>query len=544
MTSRVQPGRAQLAKVQDAAFARWYAPSMLAIGLCLTLQATSVRAEDQALATETIVRQGRFVPTDELVGAKALPKVKTRRVATRRTTATTETSDAGWLFDYIGRLLDKEPEAAKRVRPAGRALAQRTAKPALPPAQKVATATAPVAGPVAVLPPQPTMPSLVPRANAKPIDADVVAVPMAPIAPAAPVMPPQQQPQPVAPVAVPASPVTIEAAKPAAKANDIITGGLASLPMARPNVPAAPVVTPDASQALVQAAERAQARSDLVKLELANRTYDEPRLSGQAAFDLRSDWRVLERARDALSGPELAAAQAAGFEANAYINEMTRTIVVAVAGSQDLRRDFLQADIWDALIRSQMPQQFFLAKTYIRSVMQRYQMRGFTTECVGHSLGGGACAYAAAELNVRAVVVNPIAAGKLPAGAKFLVTNYVVDGEIANLVYGARGHEFTGDVYRVSDGSREDARTKAVEKFGPAGGTNSRGARTVRQREGPQDRASARPHRATRGHGTAALVSSAFAGAWIQIPGAWPGNVGPTSRAGRLAARASARGCR
>ena len=220
----------------------------------------------------------------------------------------------------------------------------------------------------------------------------------------------------------------------------------------------------------MQAAERAQARSDLVKLELANRTYDERRISGQPVFDLRSDWRVLERARDALSGPELATAQAAGFEANAYINEMTKTIVVAVAGSEDLKRDFLQADIWDALIRAQMPQHFFLAKTYIRSVMQRYQMQGFSTECVGHSLGGGACAYAAGELNVRAIVVNPIAAGKLPLGAKFLVTNYVVDGEIANIVYGARGIEFSGDVVKISDSNRDEARLRAVEKFGPLAG--------------------------------------------------------------------------
>ncbi|MEQ1650470.1 MAG: hypothetical protein ABL898_17970, partial [Hyphomicrobiaceae bacterium] len=267
-------------------------------------------------------------------------------------------------------------------------------------------------------------------------------------------------------------PEAADTATAATKGHEIVTGAVASLPIGRPDagLPVVVPVTPDASQALVQAAERAQARSDLVKLELSNRTYDEVRMSGQSVFDLRTDWRVLERARDALSGPELAASQAAGFEANAYINENTRTIVVAVAGSQDLRRDFLQADLWDALIKSQMPQQFFLAKTYIRSVMQRYQMRGFTTECVGHSLGGGACAYAASELNVRAIVVNPIAAGKLSAGAKFLVTNYVVDGEIANIVYGARGLEFTGDVYRVSDSTRDDARTKAIEKFGPLAG--------------------------------------------------------------------------
>ena len=178
-------------------------------------------------------------------------------------------------------------------------------------------------------------------------------------------------------------------------------------------VPARPdaAKSPDANDALIVAAERYQARADLVKLEFASRTYDERKLSGQQVFELRHDWHVLERARDALTGAELATATASGFEANAYINETTRTIVVAVAGSQDLRRDFLAADVWHALIKSQAPQQFYMAKTYVRSVMQRYQMHGFSTECVGHSLGGGACAYAASELGIRALVVNPISAG-------------------------------------------------------------------------------------------------------------------------------------
>ncbi len=257
-----------------------------------------------------------------------------------------------------------------------------------------------------------------------------------------------------------------------------------SAPEIRPQLvpqPTSPIITgtvvptrPDggqaeASEALIVAAERYQARADLVKLEFASRTYDERKLSGQQVFELRGDWRVLERARDALTGAELATAVAAGFEANAYINETTRTIVVAVAGSQDLRRDFLGADVWQALIRSQAPQQFYMAKTYVRSVIQRYQMQGFTTECVGHSLGGGACAYAAAELGIRALVLNPISAGKLAAGARYLITNYVVDGDIANLIYGARGNEFPGEVQVINDG-RDAIRLLALEKYGQLAG--------------------------------------------------------------------------
>ncbi len=228
-------------------------------------------------------------------------------------------------------------------------------------------------------------------------------------------------------------------------------------------------VSGDAGDALIVAAERFQARADLVKLEFASRTYDERKLSGQQVFDFRNDWRVLERARDALTGAELSSAVAAGFEANAYINDTTKTIVVAVAGSQDLRRDFLGADVWQALIKSQAPQQFYMAKTYVRSVIQRYQMQGFSTECIGHSLGGGACAYVASELGIRALVVNPISAGKLAPGAKYLVTNYVVDGDIANLIYGARGNEFPGNVQVINDG-RDVIRLMALEKYGQLAG--------------------------------------------------------------------------
>jgi hypothetical protein len=264
-------------------------------------------------------------------------------------------------------------------------------------------------------------------------------------------------------------PATLAAAGPVppvpsapAKTAPIVTGAIP--PPARPAVP-----EPDRDALLMLEAERTQARHDLVKLELASRTYSERRLSGQPAFDFRTDWRVLERARDALTGPELSVAESTGFEANAYINEKDKLIVVAVAGTQDLRRDFLQADIWRALIQSQAPQQFFQAKSYIRSVMGRYQLQGYSTECVGHSLGGGACAYAAAELGIRAIVVNPISAGRLAEQARSLITNYVVDGDIATLIYGARGNDLTGEVRKVNDG-RAIARDRLVERYGPLAG--------------------------------------------------------------------------
>jgi hypothetical protein len=221
--------------------------------------------------------------------------------------------------------------------------------------------------------------------------------------------------------------------------------------------------------ALSFAAEKAQAGFDLVKLEMAARTYNEPKMAGERLFTTHPEWRVLERSQDAMEAAERAAATAAGFVANAYINDSTRTIVVAIAGSQDLRRHLITSDIWQALIKAESPQQFFMAKSYVRSVMQRYQAKGYSTECVGHSLGGGACAYVATELGLRAIVVNPIAAGKLQPEARSFVTNYVVDGDVAQRVYAARGNEFAGDLLIISDG-QDERRKRIVETFGPLSG--------------------------------------------------------------------------
>jgi hypothetical protein len=225
----------------------------------------------------------------------------------------------------------------------------------------------------------------------------------------------------------------------------------------------------DAEAQIVREAARAQTRVDLIKLELARRTYDEPKIAGQPVFTSRPEWRVLERARDAWTDAELSASRAAGFEANAYVNDVDKKIVVAIAGTQDLRRDFIEADIWRALIQSQSPQHFFLSKSYIRSVMKRYQAQGYQTECVGHSLGGAACAYAASELGIRAIVVNPISAGPLPESARLWITNYVVDGDIAAKIYAARGNGNNGDIQRIADGS-DAARVTVQAKYGPLAG--------------------------------------------------------------------------
>src|SRR5690606_41830682 len=83
----------------------------------------------------------------------------------------------------------------------------------------------------------------------------------------------------------------------------------------------------------------------------------------------------------------------------------------------------------------------------------------------GHSLGGAACAYAAPELGLRAIVINPSSAGPLGQTARHLVTNYIVDGDIASIVYPKRGNEISGDVQTIATGS-EEARQRVIQRFG------------------------------------------------------------------------------
>jgi hypothetical protein len=266
------------------------------------------------------------------------------------------------------------------------------------------------------------------------------------------------------PTNVTALPITpTQPVVPAAAAPNVITGAIntgAPSPSTLPDLN-----RNDLDAGLIGDAEISQAREDLIKLELARRTYDETRLSGATAFDTRLDWRILERGRDAWHATELSAALAAGFEANTYINDTTKTIVVAVAGTQDLRRDFIEADIWRALIQAEAPQHFYLAKSYVRSVQSRYQAAGYHTECVGHSLGGGACAYAAAELGIRAIVLNPISAGRLNDIARNFVTNYVVDGDIAAAIYQLRGNDLTGDIQKIRH-NRDAVRDELRRRYG------------------------------------------------------------------------------
>lgn len=384
-----------------------------------------------AFASGTAMAGGdiNFDPQDKKAAATA---------PARKTDAATLFSNT-WIGDLVGRLIASDQTPATR--------AVRIAKPRAAPKQTHAANAAP--------------------AHANLPKAATTATPQQPPAKAVAAPEPAPAPEQSKAVALPdpqkAAPSPSILTKPAESAP--ITTGTLPVPQRPATADNSRIDPADPSAHVITEAERIQARLDLVKLELASRTYDETRLAGQSAFDVRTDWRVLERAHDSLSAAELAVAESSGFEANAYINEVDKIIVVAIAGTQDLKHGFLEESLWRALIQSQAPQQFFLAKSYTRSIIQRYQMQGFTTECVGHSLGGGACAYAASELGIRAIVINPISAGPLAQIARHLVTNYIVDGDIASIVYPKRGNEISGEVQTIATGS-EEARQRVIQRFG------------------------------------------------------------------------------
>jgi hypothetical protein len=51
-----------------------------------------------------------------------------------------------------------------------------------------------------------------------------------------------------------------------------------------------------------------------------------------------------------------------------------------------------------------------------------------------------------------------------------LITNYVVDGDIARLVYGARGNELSGQVQVIDRTVDREARQRIAERWGRLGG--------------------------------------------------------------------------
>lgn len=224
---------------------------------------------------------------------------------------------------------------------------------------------------------------------------------------------------------------------------------------------------------------------DWAILELAAKVYGIKTMPGQSPFAGSRDWKMLEIA-DARALPEKRTAlKATGFRAYSYVNEREKILVIAVQGSRlpdldaashpdtrkDVIQDWWQNDVKRALLQGRIPPQFEIAREYLEAVKQAYGNK-YTIVCSGHSLGGGACAYAAGREGVRAVVINPISSGaSIPPANAHLIDNYVVEGELASKAFGFAertfvGHHYRINNYRASPGSPKQTAVNAAADHG------------------------------------------------------------------------------
>jgi hypothetical protein len=195
-------------------------------------------------------------------------------------------------------------------------------------------------------------------------------------------------------------------------------------------------------------------RQDWDALQLAGAAYRDNLQPGAPVFRGNDQWRVLDRREDTASG----------FLAYAFVNPNDHRIVVAVQGSRspvwlldgngltasgrDARRDWSQ-DV-GAIAAGQVPAQFRQAEAYVRDISTRYGSQ-YIIDCSGHSLGGGACVYAAAQVgNVHAAVVTPVSSNSLPTTNAYLIDNYAVSGDAASVGHSITERGLTGWQYQVT----------------------------------------------------------------------------------------------
>jgi hypothetical protein len=277
--------------------------------------------------------------------------------------------------------------------------------------------------------------------------------------------------------------------------------------------PFAPVVGMDGRQivSLRELAKRARdfpERSRLVRhyqfMELATRVYGETDSIGSFVFgadaqrayfdgDTRSrsrlledtkrlireqvdnqpvyHWKLLHKSEQVFGDGErsydVAAAKAAGFLAATYVNHGLKQVVVAIAGTDPLSLADIKNDL-AALVRMK-PSQFDHALSYFRDALERYRRKlpGYAFACTGHSLGGGACAYAAAMLGEPAVVLNPIGAkwiAGLPDPRGTRIENYIDPDDFAFAVYSRAQLPPVGELYWIKQHRPENGAWERLKK--------------------------------------------------------------------------------
>ena len=157
-----------------------------------------------------------------------------------------------------------------------------------------------------------------------------------------------------------------------------------------------------------------------------------------------------------------------GFSAAVYINQRSKRIVIAIAGTKITSWTDINNDV-AALVRLQ-PAQFQVALRYIRSVLRRHRATypGFSYMCTGHSLGGGVCAYAAAELQLPAVVLNPISTQDITGAARYtsaVIESYIDPKDFAYELYKRAMLLPTGKIYWIKEDPSTEGWLTRVERF-------------------------------------------------------------------------------
>ncbi|MBV6486927.1 MAG: hypothetical protein GHHEDOFH_00864 [Pseudorhodoplanes sp.] len=190
---------------------------------------------------------------------------------------------------------------------------------------------------------------------------------------------------------------------------------------------------------------------DWAVMQMASAAYSDKLVKGANVFKGNQDWAVAEKRYDTASG----------LFAYVFLNRTENRVVVAFRGSNDPRwvltpniaqsRDAVvdwSQDI-KAYFGGKQPPQFKMAESILREVKKDYGPK-YNIECVGHSLGGADCVYAAAQVQgVHGVAIDPISANSIATRNAYFIDNYVVPQDIANLGSKAFERGLTGWSYKV-----------------------------------------------------------------------------------------------
>lgn len=202
-------------------------------------------------------------------------------------------------------------------------------------------------------------------------------------------------------------------------------------------------------------------KHDWPLIQMTSASYSNKLKPGYPVFKNDSNWKVLDKVSDKRSG----------FQAYVVVNQVEARMVVVVRGSgnpvlaiadkisssrvgvhipggRDAVADWKQ-DI-NAIARGKVPQQFSVTQALVQKMKDKHG-KLYSIECAGHSLGGGACAYAAANVpGVHGVAINPISTGALDTRHAYLIDNYVISGEIAGVANAAVAKDLTGWKYQIN----------------------------------------------------------------------------------------------